>query len=148
MYPEMSKEAVFEMTLSDIRSKLLKRGEVYSIIGWFSEDVFGEKYCAFGGRFLKKDNRIVEGSIIDRCGNSEITEGYIDSEILQFSKYYPNSKWNLKSTFNYKFKKENGIWIGEYDGQANDCRAKAVTVLGDYIEDSKKLDELLEITKF
>ena len=105
------------MSKLSIPEELKKRYDIpqrdlilYSITGIFGS--FQEKGCAaFGGYFrYDVESRILfDGQLIDRWGASVI-HGEMNDEILEFEKMYHHDK----NRFNYKFRKENGIWRGTY----------------------------------
>ena len=86
---------------------------LYGITGWISQPANEVECAAFGGyfRYDVKDELVVDGQLIDMWGSSSI-EGEMTDDRLEFSKKYDQRK----DVVNYRFKKQGGIWIGEYSG--------------------------------
>ena len=99
---------------------------LYGISGWYSQE--GVVACAaFGGyfRYGVLDNLVVDGQLVDSFGSSAIT-GELKDDRLSFLKIYDHRR----DTIQYTFNKENGIWIGSYDGPAvGTGKAKCQTFL-------------------
>ena len=98
------------------KSEQAKRIDLYSIAGYFIESYVPKTEFCFGG-FFKHNPRTkrLEGRLIDYHGSSEI-RGEMSADSLEMVKYYSaeNCNLNCNLVWNYKFKNENGIWIGEY----------------------------------
>ena len=84
--------------------------KLYGITGWFSDQP-SQTAVAFGGyfRYDALENLVYDGQLIDCYGPSNIA-GRMAENTLEFVKKY-NGRKNL---INYKFSKNNDIWIGEW----------------------------------
>ena len=91
---------------------------VWSIAGFFEQKDISGGIVPFGGylfqdRFL--GNKIECGELIDGFGRSHVS-GYITPDIqFDFVKRYNNNPEN--NYFNYSFKKEGNLYIGNYIGK-------------------------------
>ena len=89
--------------------------ELHSICGLFNEEFSGIK--PFGGYLLVEGDKINDGFLSDIYGPSQVSEGVIDKERLEFLKVYiqgDQASYQRGRPISYKFKFENGIWKGEY----------------------------------
>ncbi len=85
---------------------------LYIVAGWFwdSRTEDGSGRYLFGGDFELKGQRL-EGRLSDDCGTSRIT-GVMTPTVLEFKKTYNPNGHRKKLTYNYKFEKKSGIWVG------------------------------------
>lgn len=91
--------------------------DLHSIYGWFSDPVLTHEpvAVAFSGYFRLFKLRpecgfIHDGQMIDTYGPSEI-DGTMNTDEMAFQKTYEGRDYPIS----YRFKKNNGIWIGEYE---------------------------------
>ncbi len=88
--------------------------KLYGITGWFGEPM-GVICGAFGGYFRHDvlDKLVVDGQLVDCYGASDIS-GKMTEEELVFVKQYADRL----DTIRHSFTKQNGIWVGQYEGAA------------------------------
>jgi len=91
--------------------------DLYSICGFFSDPHFTKRAqsetlikLSFGGyfKYVPVTRKLGDGRLIDILGPSSI-EGFMDNEKLEFKKKYDQGGY-----VNYKFKKVDNVWHGEW----------------------------------
>ena len=99
-----------------------------AITGWFLQPSLIDGKTAFGGyfRYDVKDRLVLDGQLIDLWGPSKIS-GIMDDRQFVFTKKYDGRVEPIE----YRFTKQNGIWVGEYKGKATgqgqaECRTFTV----------------------
>lgn len=74
---------------------------------------------AFGGYFRwdKKSSRVLDGQLVDCWGSSTI-EGTLANDLFEFVKKYDHRGDDAIHDIAYTFRKDKGLWVGEYGGPA------------------------------